>query len=351
MAIGRREGATIRLATKMHASCHRWSSVALISKSMGVLVSALRKGFVGFLERTGFCELVGGRIGLESELDSLQVRLLPLVGEVIAVEGRGGSLADAVFDTESSPHLAKLHGWFSDILHMRVPREVEPWVRKVMALGQSMDDDQLYRILALLTFRGTSPAERALGRFVYFEMLCINARLQILAAGDVVGLRRDSVERVADQEIRKAAEASEYSTALLDPKDPVNVFKVLFGSTMLRMGSIVEHLRQEVRTMSRDLIAVMSRRQELDRRLNQMDPAEAVLIRNAFASEFDDETLAVEQLKILHPGLLGDLPSEVAARKRLERARRRLTGELPARTRQPTLADLLLEGVKRQVLR
>jgi hypothetical protein len=318
---------------------------------MGTLVRTLRKGFVGVLERTGFCELVGGRIGLERELDGIQARLLPLIGEVIAVEERGGSLADAVFDTESSPHLARLHGWFSDVMHMRVPSEVEPWVRKVKALGQSLDDDQIYRVLALLTFRGTSPAERALGRFAYFEMLCINTRLQILAAGDVVGLRRNSVERVADQEIRKAAEASQYSTALLDLKDPVNVFKVLFSSTMVQMGSIVDRLRQELRTMSSDLIAVMSRRQELDRRLNQMDPAEAVLIRNAFASEFDEEVLAVEQLKILHPGLLGDLPSEDAARKRLERARRRLTGKLPAKERQPTLADILLEGAVRQVRR
>jgi hypothetical protein len=313
---------------------------------MSTFLRALEQKFVDMLDSTGFSEAVGGHAVLDRGLEDLRAGVLPVVAELLQVETRGESLAEAVAEGERYPHLTRVHGWLRDITSMAVPPALLPWVRRVLAMGPTPDDADLQRLLAALAFRSPSPAERALGRLMLFEVLCLDQRLQLAEAGvavEVIGGQPDDVEALTERELEEVQRRPEYRQALLSLEDPLATLKVLLGSSMASLDAYVEVLRAEVAEVSREMAARLETRQEMLRLLAGVDPTDAVLIRNAHAAAFGDQRLTVEELKVKHPGLLGGV-SPAAARKRLERALRRAPGE--GRPRPATLGDLLLEQMK-----
>ena len=316
---------------------------------MGVLMRFLRGRLLDVFDTSGFCQMVGGRAVVEAGFSDLQSNALPLVAELLICERSGVTLANAVFDPERFPYLTRLHGWLDDALRMRLPNELAQWIERIVAMGPALDDPRLHRLLATVALGSATSPERTLGRLIFFELLCMQTRLEVLAAGnrhEVLALERGHVERIAEEEIREAAIRPDYRDALADLEEGTGAFQVLFATTLSRLDAVVELVGIEIRAMKDSIAKAMALRQQVTEAIRHLDPGDAVLIRNAIAPTFGEERLTAEQLKMLHPVLLADLGSETAARKRLERAREQLSTPRDTADAQ-TLADLLIRYVGR----
>ena len=316
---------------------------------MGKVVRFLRGKLLNIFDATGFCELVGGRAAVEAGLDDLESKALPLVAELLACERNGVRLADAVFDPEQCPHLARLHGALGDALQMQLPSELAPWLERIVALGPALDDPRLHRLLTTISLSSSSSPERALGRLIFFELLCLQTRVEVLAARDkheVLALERGHVERIAEEEIREAQARPEYRDALVDLDRGTGAIQVIFAATLSRLGAVVEIVGAEIRTMKDSMARAMGLRQRIMETIKYLDPEDGVLIRNAMAPAFGEERLSAEQLRLLHPLLLADLTSEDLARKRLERAKKHLA-QPDDKDQVETIADVLIRRLGR----
>jgi hypothetical protein len=309
---------------------------------MGSLIRIVENKFVDLLDSSGFADIVGGRAALEEGFRQWRAEAVILAAELDAANERNETLAQAVFDTQQYPHLVRAHGWLTDILNMAVPTEILPWVRKVLAIGPSLENQTLQHLLATLAFRSPNPAERALGKFMLFETLCFEQRMALLATNvdvEVVGGQPEKVETIATEEIAAVEQRPAYQTALLSLDDPLGTLRVLVGASMARLNDYVETLRAQVKTVGQELHQRFVMRKKILDTLAKADPADAVLIRNANAGAFESERVTVEELRLRHPGLLGDLsPSNM--RKRLERA---LSKPFAAKERQITFGQLLVQ--------
>jgi hypothetical protein len=310
---------------------------------MQTFLRALEGQLVEMLDRSCLTEAMGGRARAERGLDELRAGILPVLAELIQVHERGTPLARAVHDAERYPHLVRVHGWLADLMDLSVPSELQPWARRALTLAPGVGDDDFERFVATVAFRSPSLAERAMGRFALFELLCLEQRLSLLAGHvdvEVIGGRPDRPEAIAEGELAEVEARPEYREALVAMEDPLATLRVLLGASVARLDAYVELLRQEVARVGSEMTARLQIRQDMLRALAELDPADAVLIKNAHAEAFGIERLTVEQLKARHPGLLASL-SPAAARKRLERALKRRPGA--ASPRPTTFGDLLLE--------
>jgi hypothetical protein len=120
--------------------------------------------------------------------------------------------------------------------------------------------------------------------------------------------------------------------------------RVVMGASLASLDAYIELLRREIAWISKDIAERLEARQAILRALQDTDPTDAILIRNAYAEAFGEERVTVEQLRVRHPGLLGDI-SSVAARKRLERALKRAPDRTPSERLQ-TLGDVLVKHMK-----
>jgi hypothetical protein len=310
---------------------------------MQTFLRALEGQFVELVDRSCLTEAVGSRATLERGLDELRAGILPVLAELVQAHERGTPLARAVYDGERYPHLVRVHGWLADVMDLTVPCQLQPWARRVLALAPAVGDDDFERLVATVAFRSPSLAERAMGRFALFELLCLDQRLSLLAGHvdvEVIGGRPDQLETIAEGELAEVEARPEYREALVAMEDPLGTLRVLLGASVARLDAYVEILREEVARVGREMAHRLQIRQDMLRALAQLDPADAVLIKNAHAEAFGIERLTVEQLKARHPGLLAAL-SPAAARKRLERAlKRRPDAATPPRP--TTFGDLLL---------
>jgi len=302
---------------------------------------------IDFFDKTGFAALVGGRESLEAGMKDLRAAALPLYAELLQVQERTEHLADAVFDEQRYPHLTRFHGWLLDILAMPVPAPLLPWMQQLIGVAAAFDDKSVSRLLGLLAFRSVGVTERVLGRLVFFEMLCMGQRLELARAGvdiEVLLGRHEDVESLAERELVKAETQQDYREALEGLNDPASMVRIVMGASLASLDAYIETLRREVAWISEDIAKKLHARWAILRALEHTDPADAVLIRNAHADAFGQEQITVEQLRVRHPGLLGNV-SSVAARKRLERALRRAP-RANSQERTETLGDLLVKHMR-----
>jgi hypothetical protein len=302
---------------------------------------------IDFFDQTGLAELVGGRDALETGITDLRAAALPLYAELLQLRERNEPLAGAVFDEQRYPHLTRFHGWIHDVLALPVPEPMLPWIERIVALAPALDGKVVDRMFGLLAFKSFGLAERELGRLLLFESLCVGQRFQLRRAGvdiEVLSGRCEDIESLAERELVKAETKHQYREALAGLDDPGGMIRVIMGASVASLDAYVETLRREVAWISRDIAKRLNARREILRALEQTDPADAVLIRNAYAEAFGDERVTVEQLRLRHPGLLGSV-SSIAARKRLERALTRAP-EPNAQRRVETLGDILVKHMK-----
>jgi hypothetical protein len=319
---------------------------AVYSFSMATFLRTIESKLVDIFERSGFVKILGGRDEMETGLRDLRAGVLPVLAELLQAQERGHSLAKAVLNGETYPHLTRFHGWFVDFLDMPMPEEFAEWVGRLLDLGPALDDPDLHRLLAVVAFRSPLPAERALGRLLLFEILCLGQRVHLLTSKAEISVltdREDSIEEIAESELAEVENRDEYRHALLELEDPMGTLRVLLGASLKSLTLYMGILKTELTRIGSELAQRLNVRQEIYLALARLDPTDALLIRNE-AGLIGGERLTVEQLRVRHPGLLGGVAAP-AARKRLERARRRRLDE-PNAGKPKTFGDLLLAHLK-----
>lgn len=318
------------------------------------LMTLFRSRFSSWMDASGFTAMAGGPAIVEAGFDQLQAGVMPILGELLEAEGSKIGLAEAVLDTARYPHLARLHGILGDLLEADVPAELLTWLARLPSLVPLLDADSLTPVITKYAFRSTSPVDRSLGKLLFFELLCFSERLLLCGSRlrlEAVGGDGRDIEKIAEEELAKALENSAYGAELRALEDPDSPIRVLVAQVSAALTNHVDDLKRELGFISQDIKDALDRRAEFVARLDQMDPADAVLLRNMGAEIMGEERLTIDQLRRQHPLMLDDV-SNAAARKRLERIRKRLerTGALEPegdQRRRRTLGVFLLEALER----
>jgi hypothetical protein len=269
--------------------------------------------------------------------DELEAELITLSFEAHRALERGIRLGAAARDPAGFPSIARLHAGVDDALRMTVSPELEAWLddlrRGAEELGAMRDD------LAGLAAAG-APLERALARFLLFE--AVRARLLVAVwASDgafaAVGGSPNDLDAIAEAEVDHLVERAGGA-----PED--RSFRVLLAAAMIELTRHAELLRVAARRSQAETVASLAERAAIETRLRELDPVDAVLVRNELARYLGDDRLTVDELIARHPVLLGEYRRD-ALDQRISRFRRRVAAGGLAAVRRPdrrSLADLLL---------
>jgi hypothetical protein len=274
-------------------------------------------------------------------LAQLEARMARLAVEAVDAEAQGRSLADAVDDEHNFPTLHRLHIGVRDLLTMSLPPPLLGWVKQVLAAPESPVTDGLQRGLAALAAdAGAPPTARALARLLLFEAVRVNLVVAEHLSGSsiaAVGALPGDIDAIAEAQVNRwiADDAGD--------GDKVRPLNVLVAAGLVALERHIDDLKDVLARLSGDLNDAFRLRAALELKLREMDAADAVLIRNAFAPALDEQRLEVERLAAEHPLLLGARRRD-ALDQQVSRLRRRMVeGDWPRR-RGTALIDLLAES-------
>lgn len=257
---------------------------------------------------------------LNSGLAQLEAELIAIAAEVNVARSRRIKLRHAVRDEVNFPHLHRAHATIDDILEMSLPAELQAWVRRVHSMPMPPLVEDIRTKLAHLAASEANPMAACAARFLLFEDARASLRLatwRTRGAFEAVGADQALVDEVAEDEVD---ELIEIVTAL--PAD-VRPFQQLLCKAMIELTSVIDELRDALRTTKRELVEKLAERAAIEVQLRQLEPVEAVLVRNELHDVLGEQHLSVEQLQREHPALLGGL-SRAALDQRASRLRRRL---------------------------
>jgi hypothetical protein len=288
-------------------------------------------------------ELVGEE-DLEHATAMLQARMRVLAEEVLEAEAAGRTLASAVTDEEAFPALHQLHVAARDLLTMSLPAPLARWVREALESPESPVSEELQRGLAALAAAPEAPpASRALARLLLFEAVRVSLLVAEHLSGtsiEAVGAGQRDVDEIAEQEVG-AWIASLSELAGEDPE--VRPLEILVSAALLRLNHRVDELRVELTRVGEELVDALRLRASFDVKLRDMEAADAILARNAFAVAIDEERREIEDLQKEHAFVLGDR-RRAALDQQVSRLRRRMArGEWPRR-RSPAFVDLVADA-------
>jgi len=277
---------------------------------------------------------------LERGLDQLGARLNRLAVELVDAQAQGLRLAAAAANELDYPILHRLHLGIRDVLTLSLPAPLAAWARQTLAAPELPIFDDFQRGLAALAAAHDAPApSRALARLFLFEAVRINLIVAEHLSGSsiaVVGALPADVDAIAE------AEVDEYVARAASVDAEVRPLNVLVAAGLLSLEQHVGELKGVLARIEDDLATAFRLRAALELKLRDMDAADALLIRNAFAPALDEQRLEVERLQTEHPLLLGERRRD-AIDQQVSRLRRRIAaGDWPER-RAPALIDLLTE--------
>ncbi|TQF14920.1 hypothetical protein FJV41_16155 [Myxococcus llanfairpwllgwyngyllgogerychwyrndrobwllllantysiliogogogochensis] len=224
--------------------------------------------------------------------------------EAYEAEVRGVPLCTAVGDEQNFPTLFRIHVGLRDVFTLEIPKELQGWAEQSMALGASSSDEFQKHLGRMATDSTLAAGERALARFALFELLCASlffadyAERGQLAA---FGVERCDLEALAQKNLTlwlqlPAEQAVEVR--------PLNIMLAGAMESLMVRGEIIQ---QQVLTWNVDMVAEAQQRKILERRLQEMNTPDALLIRNAVAGLglLDEQYVTIETLQEQHSIVLG----------------------------------------------
>jgi hypothetical protein len=270
--------------------------------------------------------------------DEIEAELLKLAFDAHRASEAGIGLGAAARDAARFPSLQRLHAGVDDALRLTVSAELEVWLddlrRGAEELGAMRDD------LARLAGAG-APIERALARFLLFEAVRANLLVAVWASGrgfDAVGGAPEDLDAIAEAEVARLVAQG----PTVEPEE--RSFRVLLAAAMIELTRHAELLREAVARSQDDTVASLAEKAAIEERLRELDPVDAVLVRNELARYLGEERRTLEELAVLHPVLLGGHKRD-ALDQRISRFRKRAAAgglEAVRRAGRRSLADLLL---------
>lgn len=269
----------------------------------------------------------------------LQHQALRIAHEVIIADEDEVALGEAVSDHARYPVLARSHEILMTIPLWSPPAPVDTWMERALASPPPTVVDTLRNVVVSTALEHSSPVVQALARFVLFESLALNLRILELEHPEEMarlGIREDTLAHVAGLTLLKVIEEHR-----ADPAESALTFERIVN---LAAHELVAHAR-EVRlaltrfheglggAMREELGAMMRFRGKLASALAQMSFPKSTLLRNAYATYFDEQPLSGKLLAERFAGLGALFPSEPTSRKQVSREKAKLAERGPAALR------------------
>jgi hypothetical protein len=301
---------------------------------------ALLPSLASAVESLGVGEFLP-REALERGLLQMQATLARVAVEALDAEAQRRSLAEAAEDDVGYPTLHRLHVGVRDILTMSLPEGLRAWAEQVLAMPEWAFGDDLQRGLGRLAADAdASPALRALARVLLYQAVRVNLLVAEHLSGTsiaAVGAQPADVDRIAEGEVAHWIREAERI-----PGD-VRPLEVLVAAALAHLEEHVAELGAVLARLDDDLATAFRLRAELELKLRDMEAADAVLIRNAFAPALDEQRVEVERLREHHRLVLGER-SRDALDQQVSRLRGKMKrGEWPHR-RDAALIDLIADS-------
>jgi hypothetical protein len=244
------------------------------------------------------------------------------------------------------PALHRLHVAVRDALTMTLPAEVTGWVRKIMAEPESPIADEVMAGLARLAAApdgSTNHEARAAARVLLYQAVRVNMIVAEHLSNTsiaVVGAQPEDIDRIAEIEVARWIAIAREDQEHVEGIRPLHV---LVAAALVHLERHVDELRDMLARVEDDLATAFRLRAELELKLRDMEAADAVLIRNAFAPAIREQRVEVETLQASHPMVLGER-KRAAIDQQVSRLRRRIAeGDWPTR-RGTALIDLIEEA-------
>ncbi len=282
---------------------------------------------------------------VEQGLEAIKLGATHLALEAAQAENLELDLPDAVRDAERFPRLVAAHNSVEDTLRLDVPRDVRPFVRRVLAMPAPPPDmDNMYESLKRFAARQAGP-EGALGRFAFFEL----TRIGILASTwrerpklARYGVDDKLIDRIAAantrEELGRLALALEAETPAADQVDPL---ALAVAGTVIEASAMHDFAARAMSRIHDDLRQVYANRAQLEDLLLDAEASDTVLLRNAFAKSCRRPYVETTRIARFHPMVLDGL-SPNALDKRVSRSVRALQRGEPLPVRKAALIDYLV---------
>jgi hypothetical protein len=299
--------------------------------------------FERLFAETGLLDLVGGPEALAKGLAQIWAELARAGFDASAAAVRGIDLADAAEDFDNFRDLARVHSIFEDILQMALPAELVEWGRRVLAMPTEPPMVGVLREqLVARAIHDPKPSRRAVCRVLLFEgvrfNLLVHAKRQ---RGRLAGVG------VSGHDLSVLAEREMNVWLAARPRLPPDIrpFEVIVAGALKGLLEHAADAHREMARVNQEVVAVCRRRADLDEALCDADSADALLIRNYFSDEIQEQRLSVKLLRGRHPLVLGDV-QPAAIYQRVGRFSRRLASGRSTwpRRESPALIDLIEEA-------
>lgn len=261
----------------------------------------------------------------------LQHQALRIAHEVMIADDDDVPLGDAVSDHARYPVLARAHDILMTIPLWSPPAPVDAWMERALAGPQPAVVDTLRDMVVSTALEHSNPVVQALARFVLFESLAVNLRVLQLEHPEEMarlGIREDTLAHVAGLTLYKVIDEHRSN-----PTEPALKFERIVQLAAHELVAHGRELRRALRTMHEGLGAALRFQGKLAAALAQMSFPKSTLLRNAYATYFDEQPLSGKLLAERFAGLGALFPSEPTSRKQVSREKAKLAERGPAALR------------------
>lgn len=277
----------------------------------------------------------------ESGIAQIELSLQQLALDATKAIVKNVPFAEAGEDYENYPYLAQFHAGVDDILTLRLPKELRRWVFRALQRRDEVEAQVEEGVQNLVDLGATlSSPWQGLVKFLLFQ----SVRLWLIVDAkqfprEVFGSGLDVLD------LSRIAETCVESGLRENPDDAVGALNFMVAEARCWLQKQADEVRVELRRVNDDLRDMAEARGYFEEALAEIETTTALLIRNTFAAELDQQKFEIPQLRHRHQLAMGHL-TEDALRKKLRRLKK--ANSLP-KARPLFLLDVMIQ-LKKEML-
>lgn len=300
-----------------------------------------------FFDESGLSEIVGGPDAVRSGLQQLQIELLRISLDLQSAKANGQSISEAVVDFERYPKLSQVHAAFDDALRWAMPPKVIEWARRALNSPAPAVVDVIRTKLIEMATEGPTAIHRGLCEWLLFEAVRLNLLVVYHSNAESMvehGISSSDMSERAEDSVNQWLATASVSSKGTRP------FHVLVAGALLSLTRYVEEVRTALTGVRNDYRLQAIKHARFERLMDELDPTDAMLIRNDCAPDLGEPQFSVELLLKRRPHL-----SQGRTRNALDQRNRRIKKKIKAgdiagaKRKQPAIISLLVEQYDKEI--
>ena len=253
-------------------------------------------------------------------------------------------MAEAARDHDNYQAFARFHTSLEDMLRWSMPVALANWCRALFrSNGDIKSAAEILIVQGVRLARTTeNPRIRAICEVLLFELIRVGLILEAeLDESGILSYGSGDIARsvIAEDEVLRWLD-----DPLLDER---GVLELMMTTAMANQVAQAANLHRAVSLVQQSVLDAQAAEIRLNQRLNALDVADALLLRNAHADLFEEQQLSHKQLRDRHNAVFASL-SENGMSQRLHRTKAKLmVGGVEAAKRQPlAIIDFAREAAR-----